>query len=279
MCICNIYGTRVGNTMSADNIRSEFNTLFNNLYRASKVSGASNNPYTIPNPDTIKYDNLYDTTLEGKIKLTGSFSSVNINIKTDDGTIPLNDRITTIINTYINSLKDNKYYIGYGSTDTGPDKTKLEDYKPIETTQAPFSASIPYRYIFSSSLTSSNLNKVKNIYLEASSYTTYMSKDLDNMYAANNEKLYFKRVDKFEVHPLFSILNNNIHLIGKGFGASNQESRYIDWYSFRNLSDNENCCNANLRNPDDLVFSKQLQVRGNITGSNFSKPENLVNFT
>ena len=106
-----------------------------------------------------------------------------------------------------------------------------------------------------------------------------MSKDLDNMYATNNEKLYFKRVDKFEVHPLFSILNNNIHLIGKGFGASNQESRYIDWYSFRNLSDNEDCCNANLRNPDDLVFSKQLQVRGNITGSNFSKPENLVNFT
>lgn len=279
MCICNIYGTRVGNNMSVGTIKSEFNTLFNNLYRASKVSGASNNPYTIPNPDTIKYDNLYDTTLEGKIKLTGSFSSVNINIKTDDSTISLNDRITTIINTYIDSLEDNKYYIGYGSTDTVPDKTKLEDYKPIETTQAPFSASIPYRYIFSSSLTSSNLNKVKNIYLEASSYTTYISKDLDNMYATNNEKLYFKRVDKFEVHPLFSILNNNIHLIGMGFGASNQESRYIDWYAFRNLSDNEDCCNANLRNPDDLVFSKQLQIRGNITGSNFSKPENLVNFT
>lgn len=279
MCICNVYGTRVGSNVTVDIIKSEFNKLFNNLYRASKVSGASNDPYTIPNPDTIKYDNLYDTTLEGNIKLTGTFSSTNINIKTASGIVSLNDKINEIINTYIDSLKNEKYYIGYGKTDTIPDKDKLKNYIPIKTTQAPFLASIPYKYIFSSSLSSSSLNKVKNIYLEASSYSTYISKDLDNMYDTSNEKLYFKKTDgSFVVHPLFSILNKNIHLIGEGFGTNSSESRFIDWYAFRNLSDGENCCSEGLRNPNDLVFSKSLQVKGNLTGYNFVKPESLVNF-
>lgn len=279
MCICNVYGTRVGSNVTVDIIKSGFNKLFNNLYRASKVSGASNDPYTIPNPDTIKYDNLYDTTLEGNIKLTGTFSSTNINIKTASGIVSLNDKINEIINTYIDSLKNEKYYIGYGKTDTIPDKDKLKNYIPIKTTQAPFLASIPYKYIFSSSLSSSSLNKVKNIYLEASSYSTYISKDLDNMYDTSNEKLYFKKTDgSFMVHPLFSILNKNIHLIGEGFGTNSSESRFIDWYAFRNLSDGENCCSEGLRNPNDLVFSKSLQVKGNLTGYNFVKPEGLVNF-
>lgn len=279
MCICNVYGTRVGSNVTVDIIKSGFNKLFNNLYRASKVSGASNDPYTIPNPDTIKYDNLYDTTLEGNIKLTGTFSSTNINIKTASGIVSLNDKINEIINTYIDSLKNEKYYIGYGKTDTIPDKDKLKNYIPIKTTQAPFLASIPYKYIFSSSLSSSSLNKIKNIYLEASSYSTYISKDLDNMYDTSNEKLYFKKTDgSFVVHPLFSILNKNIHLIGEGFGTNSSESRFIDWYAFRNLSDGENCCSEGLRNPNDLVFSKSLQVKGNLTGYNFVKPEGLVNF-
>lgn len=282
MCICNVYGTRVGNNTTVDTIKSEFNELFNNLYKASKVSGASNDPYTIPNPDTIKYDNLYDTTLEGNIKLTGSFSSININIKSGNNTISLNDKISSVINTYIDSIdgKKNYYYIGYGQADNILDKTELENYKPIKTTQAPFLASIPYKYTFSSSLSSSSLNKVKNIYLEASSYSTYISKDLDNMYDTNNEKLYFKKTDgSFVVHPLFSILNKNIHLIGAGFGTNYSESRFIDWYAFRNLSDGEDCCSEGLRNPGDLVFRKSLQVKGNLTEYNFVKPMNLVNFT
>lgn len=272
MCVSNVCGSRVGNSMSADDIRSGFKNLFSGLYRASKVSGASKDPYTIPNSDTIKYDNTYDTILEGNIKLTGTFSPININIKTINGTESLNNKITKIIDTYIDSLKDKQYYIGYGKTDNDPDKEKLKNYVPIETTQAPFSATIPYKYTFSSSLSSSSLNKVKNIYLEASSYSTYISKDLDNMYDTNNEKLYFKKYDgTFSVHPLFSILDRNIHLIGQSFG--NGENRQFDWYAFRNISGD--CCTGDYKKPDYLVFNKKLVVKGNTVDTGFTKPTNL----
>lgn len=269
MCVSNVCGSRAGNSISADSIRSGFKNLFSGLYRASKVSGASKDPYTIPNSDTIKYDNTYDTILEGNIKLTGTFSSIDINI---NNTESLNSKVTEIINTYIDSLKDKQYYIGYGKTDNDPDKEKLKNYVPIETTQAPFSAIIPYKYTFSSSLSSSSLNKVKNIYLEASSYSTYISKDLDNMYDTNNEKLYFKKYDgTFSVHPLFSILDRNIHLIGQSFG--NGENRQFDWYAFRNISGN--CCTGDYKKPDYLVFNKKLVVKGNTVDTGFTIPTNL----
>ena len=269
MCVSNVYGSRAGNSISADSIRSGFKNLFSGLYRASKVSGASKDPYTIPNSDTIKYDNTYDTILEGNIKLTGTFSSIDININSTES---LNSKVTEIINTYIDSLKDKQYYIGYGKTDNDPDKEKLKNYVPIETTQAPFSAIIPYKYTFSSSLSSSSLNKVKNIYLEASSYSTYISKDLDNMYDTNNEKLYFKKYNgTFSVHPLFSILDKNIHLIRQSFG--NGENRQFDWYAFRNISGN--CCTGNYKKPDYLVFNKKLVVKGNTVGTGFTIPTNL----
>lgn len=269
MCVSNVCGSRAGNNISADDIRSGFKNLFSGLYRASKVSGASKDPYTIPNSDTIKYDNTYDTILEGNIKLTGTFSSIDININSTES---LNSKVTEIINTYIDSLKDKQYYIGYGKTDNDPDKEKLKNYVPIETTQAPFSAIIPYKYTFSSSLSSSSLNKVKNIYLEASSYSTYISKDLDNMYDTNNEKLYFKKYDgTFSVHPLFSILDRNIHLIGQSFG--NGENRQFDWYAFRNISGN--CCTGDYKKPDYLVFNKKLVVRGNTVDTGFTIPTSL----
>ena len=269
MCVSNVCGSRAGNSISADSIRSGFKNLFSGLYRASKVSGASKDPYTIPNSDTIKYDNTYDTILEGNIKLTGTFSSIDININSTES---LNSKVTEIINTYIDSLKDKQYYIGYGKTDNDPDKEKLKNYVPIETTQAPFSAIIPYKYTFSSSLSSSSLNKVKNIYLEASSYSTYISKDLDNMYDTNNEKLYFKKYDgTFSVHPLFSILDKNIHLIGQSFG--NGENRQFDWYAFRNISGN--CCTGDYKKPDYLVFNKKLVVKGNTVDTGFTIPTNL----
>lgn len=269
MCVSNVCGSRAGNSISADSIRSGFKNLFSGLYRASKVSGASKDPYTIPNSDTIKYDNTYDTILEGNIKLTGTFSLIDININSTES---LNSKVTEIINTYIDSLKDKQYYIGYGKTDNDPDKEKLKNYVPIETTQAPFSAIIPYKYTFSSSLSSSSLNKVKNIYLEASSYSTYISKDLDNMYDTNNEKLYFKKYDgTFSVHPLFSILDKNIHLIGQSFG--NGENRQFDWYAFRNISGN--CCTGDYKKPDYLVFNKKLVVKGNTVDTGFTIPTNL----
>lgn len=269
MCVSNVCGSRAGNNMSADSIRSGFKNLFSGLYRASKVSGTSKDPYTIPNSDTIKYDNTYDTILEGNIKLTGTFSSIDININSTES---LNSKVTEIINTYIDSLKDKQYYIGYGKTDNDPDKEKLKNYVPIETTQASFSAIIPYKYTFSSSLSSSSLNKVKNIYLEASSYSTYISKDLDNMYDTNNEKLYFKKYDgTFSVHPLFSILDRNIHLIGQSFG--NGENRQFDWYAFRNISGN--CCTGDYKKPDYLVFNKKLVVKGNTVDTGFTIPTNL----
>lgn len=269
MCVSNVCGSRAGNNMSANSIRSGFKNLFSGLYRASKVSGASKDPYTIPNSDTIKYDNTYDTILEGNIKLTGTFSSIDININSTES---LNSKVTEIINTYIDSLKDKQYYIGYGKTDNDPDKEKLKNYVPIETTQASFSAIIPYKYTFSSSLSSSSLNKVKNIYLEASSYSTYISKDLDNMYDTNNEKLYFKKYDgTFSVHPLFSILDRNIHLIGQSFG--NGENRQFDWYAFRNISGN--CCTGDYKKPDYLVFNKKLVVKGNTVDTGFTIPTNL----
>lgn len=269
MCVSNVCGSRAGNIISADSIRSGFKNLFSGLYRASKVSSASKDPYTIPNSDTIKYDNTYDTILEGNIKLTGTFSSIDININSTES---LNSKVTEIINTYIDSLKDKQYYIGYGKTDNDPDKEKLKNYVPIETTQAPFSAIIPYKYTFSSSLSSSSLNKVKNIYLEASSYSTYISKDLDNMYDTNNEKLYFKKYDgTFSVHPLFSILDRNIHLIGQSFG--NGENRQFDWYAFRNISGN--CCTGDYKKPDYLVFNKKLVVKGNTVDTGFTIPTNL----